>query len=125
MEDSYLKRSRKTNPNLQELIVELKRLSRENEAPIWREIAKRLAKPSRVWSEVNLATIDKHVKAKESVIVAGKLLGIGNLTKPVNIAAYSASASAIKKVEKSGGTLTKILELAEKNPKGSGIRIMG
>ena len=125
MEDSYLKRSRKTNPNLQELIVELKRLSRENEAPIWREIAKRLAKPSRVWSEVNLATIDKHAKAKESVIVAGKLLGIGNLSKPVNIAAYSASASAIKKVEQSGGSFTKILELAEKNPKGSGIRIMG
>jgi len=120
-----LKKSYKTNPNLDEQISELKTLSRENEAPIWREIAKRLEKPSRVWSEVNIASIDKFAKAKENVVVPGKLLGIGNLSKPVNIAAYSASAGAIKKVEQSGGTYVQIMELARKNPKGSGIRIMG
>lgn len=120
-----MKKSRKTNPNLEELIFELKRLSRENEASIWRDIAKRLEKPSRVWSEVNLTTVDKYADPKENIVVAGKLLGLGNLSKPVNIAAYSASASARKKVEKSGGKLMDILELAQANPKGSGVRIMG
>jgi len=120
-----LKNSRKTNPNLEELILELKRLSRDNEAPIWRTVAKKLEKPSRVWAEVNIASIDKHAKAKEFVLIPGKLLGTGNLTKPVNVAAYSASESARKKVEKAGGKFMTYTELAAENPKGSGIRIMG
>ncbi|MCK4267064.1 MAG: 50S ribosomal protein L18e [Thermoplasmata archaeon] len=125
MEVSALKRSYKTNPNLEEMVLELKRLSRENQAPIWRNIAKRLEKPLRVWAEVNVSTIDKHTKAKEFVIVPGKLLGTGMITKPVNVAAYSASASAIKKVEQAGGKFMGITELAALNPKGSGVRIMG
>jgi len=120
-----LKSSCKTNPNLEELIVELKRLSRENEAPIWRTIARKLEKPSRVWAEVNIASIDKHAKAKESVLIAGKLLGAGTISKAVNVAAYSASESAIKKVENAGGKFMQITELAKLNPKGSGIKIMG
>ena len=113
-----MKISRKTNPNLEDLIFELKRLSRENEAPIWRTVAKKLAKPSRVWAEVNIADVDKHSQAKESVLIPGKLLGTGNLTKPVNVAAYSASESAIKKVEQAGGKFMTFIELAEQNPKG-------
>ncbi|MDD4308500.1 MAG: 50S ribosomal protein L18e [Thermoplasmata archaeon] len=120
-----MKSSTKTNPNLDELIIELKRLSRENEAAIWRTIARKLEKPSRVWAEVNIASIDKHAKAKESILIAGKLLGTGTLTKSVTVAAYSASESAIKKVEGAGGKFMKIEELAKQNPKGSGIRIMG
>ncbi|MDO9537270.1 MAG: 50S ribosomal protein L18e [Thermoplasmata archaeon] len=123
-EGSALKSS-KTNPNLDELIFELKRLSRENEAPVWRTVATKLEKPSRVWAEVNLASIEKHAQAKESVVIAGKLLGAGTLSKPVNVAAYSASESAIKKLENAGGKFMKITELAKLNPKGSGIRIMG
>ena len=125
MEGSALKSSCKTNPNLEDLISELKRISRDNDAPIWRTIAKKLEKPSRVWAEVNIASIDKHAKPKESVLIAGKLLGNGMLTKPVNVAAYSASQSAIKKVENAGGKFMLIQELAKQNPKGSGIKIMG
>ena len=120
-----MRSSTKTNPNLEELIIELKRLSRENEAPIWRTIARKLEKPSRVWPEVNIASIDRYAKAKESVLIAGKLLGNGILTKPVNVAAYSASESAIRKVENAGGKFMRITELAADNPKGSGIKIMG
>jgi len=120
-----LKSSCKTNPNLEELIVELKRLSRVNEAPIWRTIARKLEKPSRVWAEVNIASIDRLAKPKESILIAGKLLGAGTISKPVNVAAYSASESAIKKVENAGGKFMNITELAKLNPKGSGIKIMG
>jgi len=120
-----LNNSKKTNPNLEKLISELKTLSRDNDAPIWRTIARKLEKPSRVWDEVNIATIDKHVQPKESVVIAGKLLGNGTLSRPVTVAAYSASENAIKKVEDAGGKFISITELAKQNPKGSGIRIMG
>jgi large subunit ribosomal protein L18e len=115
----------KSNPNLSELIIELKRLSRENKAPIWREVANRLEKPSRTWAEVNVSDIEKHAKPKEILVVPGKLLGVGILTKPVSIAAYSASAGAIKKVELAGGKFIHISAIAQANPKGSGLRLMG
>lgn len=120
-----MRSSRKTNPNLEELISELKKVSRDNQAQIWRTVAEKLEKPSRVWSEVNVATLEKHAKAKESVVIVGKLLGTGMLTKAVNVAAYSASESAIAKVERAGGKFIRIIDMASQNPKGSGVRIMG
>ena len=120
-----MKGIKKTNPNLESLIAELKTASRVNEAPIWRTVAKKLEKPARVWAEVNIASIEKYAQPKESVLIAGKLLGNGILTKPVTVAAYSASKMAIRKVERAGGRFIRIAELAAQNPKGSGIRIMG
>lgn len=115
----------KTDPNLEALISELKKVSRDNKAQIWRTVAEKLEKPARVWAEVNVATIEKHAKAKEAVVIAGKLLGTGTLTKAVTVAAYSASHSAIAKVERAGGKFVRISEMASQNPKGSGVRIMG
>ena len=120
-----MKRSCKTNPNLTDLISELKKVSRENDAPVWRTVAIKLEKPSRVWAEVNVAGLERHAKPKDSVVIAGKLLGTGMLTKAVNVAAFSASDSAVRKVEMAGGTFMHLGELARQNPKGSGIRIMG
>lgn len=120
-----MRNSRKTNPHLETLISELKAISRDNDAPIWRTIATKLEKPARNWAEVNIASIDKYAQPKESIIIAGKLLGHGTISKPVTVAAYSASESAIKKVEGAGGKFISIIELTKQNPKGSGIKIMG
>ena len=125
LEETELKTDRKTNPNTTELILELKKVSRENDAAIWRDIAKRLEKPASRWSEVNLSDINRLVKDKETVVVPGKLLGAGEITKAVNVAAFNASESAVNKLTDAGGKFMKINELAASNPKGSGIRIMG
>lgn len=120
-----MKINKKTNPNTTNLISELKKVSRDNDAAIWRDIARRLEKPSSRWSEVNLSEIDRHAKDKDTIVVPGKLLGSGNITKAVNVAAFKASESAKEKLESAGGKLMKIEELAASNPKGSGVRIMG
>ncbi|MCK4757753.1 MAG: 50S ribosomal protein L18e [Thermoplasmata archaeon] len=120
-----MKINKKTNPNTTSLILELKKVSRDNDAAIWRDIARRLEKPSSRWSEVNLSEIDRHAKDKDTIVIPGKLLGSGNITKAVNVAAFRASESAKKKLESAGGKLMKIEELAASNPKGSGVRIMG
>ena len=125
LEEPELKTDRKTNPYIHNLLQDLKRVSRENDAAIWRDIARRLEKPLSRWSEVNVGELDRTVKAKETVIIPGKLLGSGIITKPINIAAFNASESAKKKVEDAGGKYMSIGELAVNNPKGSGIRIMG
>ncbi len=43
---------KKTNPMLTALIQDLKKSAYENDAPIWKDIALRLEKPSRNWPVV-------------------------------------------------------------------------
>jgi len=115
----------KANPALVRLIAELRTLSREQQAPIWRDVAERLAARRRHWHEVNLSRVSRVAKEGETVVVPGVLLGSGELTKKVTIATYRASAGARTKVEKAGGTLLGLRDLAASNPKGSGVRILG
>lgn len=115
----------KTNPGLRILIQDLKKKSWENEAPIWRDIAKRLEKPTKHRIVVNLSRIDRFAKANDTVLVPGKLLAAGAITKPVKVAAYSFSASAIEKISAAGGECVSIESLVEKNPKGTNVRILG
>lgn len=115
----------KTNPVLIDLINQLKKQSIEKEAPIWKDIALRLEKSSKNWSEVNLKRISTHINDKETALVPGKVLSTGDLTKKVSIAAWSFSDKAVDKIKKAGGTSMSIEELMKKNPEGKNIRIMG
>jgi large subunit ribosomal protein L18e len=116
---------KKTDQGLVSLIFDLKKWSRENNAPIWRDIARRLEKPSRVWAEVNISRISLHTKKGETLIIPGKLLGAGDIDYPVTVAAFKATEGAKNKITAAGGTVLTIPELVDKNPKGSGVRIMG
>ncbi len=120
-----LPRQKKTNELLIKLIADLKKHSYENHAPIWKDIAKRLEKPSKSWAEVNIRRLAKYAKKGDTVIVPGKLLGSGNLDVPVTVAAYSFSESAKIKIRNSGGKSISISELVKINPKGKNIRIIG
>jgi large subunit ribosomal protein L18e len=120
-----MKTVRKTDPNLVNLISDLKRESREKDAAIWRDIAQRLEKPSRNWAEVNLSKLDRYANEGDVIVVAGKVLGAGSLKKKVTVAAFKFSESAAKAIEEAGGKRMSIIELVENNPAGNGVRIMG
>jgi large subunit ribosomal protein L18e len=123
-EESDMVKHKKTNPILLETIDQLKKVSRENDAPIWRDIAKRLEKSRKNWAEVNISKLTL-LKEGETAVIAGKLLGAGMLEKAVRVAAFSCSDSAAAKISAVGGKLYTIPELMEMNPKGTNIRIMG
>ena len=72
---------RKSNPALVGLINDLKAAGRENEAPIWRDIAIRLEKPSRNWAQVNISKIEAYARDGENVIIPGNVLGSGDIAK--------------------------------------------
>ena len=116
----------KTNPQLVALINDLKAKTREDpKAAIWRDIALRLEAPSRVWAEANLSKIEKYAAEGETVIVPGKVLAAGDISKKVNVAAYSFSAKAAAAIVAAGGKTMTIRELMDENPTGSKVRIMG
>lgn len=115
----------KSNPNLVQLVADLRRTSKEEAAPIWRAVADRVEGPLRNRPEVNLSRIERYAKPQEVLVVPGKLLGSGQISKAVTVAALQASASARRKVEGAGGRVVTIRELVRGNPKGKGVRIMG
>lgn len=114
----------KTNPMLLSLIHELKKVSHEQDAPIWKDIALRLEKPLRNWPVVNLSKIDRYVDEKETALIPGKVLSVGLLTKKISIAAWSFSDKSIEKIKKAGAKHMSLEELVKKNPTGKNIRIV-
>ena len=106
-----------TNPELKKLIITLKKTKK----PAFIKIAETLEKPRRKRIEVNLWKINKHAKEGELIIVPGKVLAYGKLTKKVTIASFNASEKAIEKINKTGKYITIEEAIKEK----ARIRIMG
>ena len=95
--------NRKSNAELVQAITSLKKAARDNDAPIWKSIAKRLEGPSRNWPTVNISKLEYNSQKNSKNVVPGKLMGSGNLTKKVTVSAYSFTKSATEKIEKAGG----------------------
>ncbi|MFQ6050994.1 MAG: 50S ribosomal protein L18e [Candidatus Hydrothermarchaeota archaeon] len=115
---------RTTNPLLKDTIIKLEKISKENSVNIWRDLAERLKKPRRMRAEVNLSKINRYSKPNDTVAVPGKVLGSGSISHPVSVGAFGFSKSAIEKIKDSGGECLSLVELAKKNPKGTGVIIM-
>jgi large subunit ribosomal protein L18e len=120
-----MKHNYKTNTQLLDLISGLKTQSREKEVPLWRDIALRLERPSRNYSEVNLSRINRYTKEKDVVLIPGKVLGAGELDHQLTVAAVSFSANAKSKITAAGGSCLTIDELMNRNPEGSRVRLIG
>ena len=114
----------KTDPALIALIGDLKAKERENGAAIWRDIAKRLEKPKSNWAETNLSKLDRYAKDGETIIVPGKVLAAGSISKKITVAAYGFSAKAESGIKAAGGKTMTIAALMAENPKGSKVRIL-
>lgn len=113
-----------TNIVLRKLIRRLRKAANEHGAPIWDYVAELLSKPARKRVVVNLSRINRYTEVGETVIVPGKVLGAGSIEKPVSVAAFSFSFSAVEKIRRAGGRVMTIEDLLKENPKGSGVRVI-
>ena len=106
------------------LIADLKANARETGANVWKDVAARLEKPRRTHAEVNLGRIERYAREDETVVVPGKVLGSGALTKAVTVAAVDFSSSAETKIEQADGDPINLEQALERNPDGSNVRVM-
>jgi large subunit ribosomal protein L18e len=120
-----MRQSNTTNDNLKELLIELKRVSSTNDAPIWKKIASDLSQPTRQRKVVNLSKISRYTKEDETVVVPGKVLSCGNINHKIKVAAFSFSKEAKDKIKAVKGDTMSIQELIKSNPKGKGLKILG
>ena len=119
-----MKRTGPTNQHLAGLIQDLRKKANEHDSAIWKRVADDLAKPSRQRRIVNLYKLNKSTKEGETVVVPGKVLGIGELNHKLTVAAWAFSGSAFEKINKIGKAIL-INELIKESPKGKRVRIIG
>lgn len=108
----------KTHPVLVETLI----LARKHKA--WHKIAHVLAGSTREHAAVNLGFLDKKTKEGDTVIVTGKVLGTGSLTKKIRICALSFSDSAHQKLKNVKAETATILDEIKKNPKAEGLTLI-
>ncbi|MBM5805380.1 MAG: 50S ribosomal protein L18e [Candidatus Verstraetearchaeota archaeon] len=119
-----VKRTLPTSPRTRHIIKLLRRASRSNNADVWRSLSDSLSAPSRRSVAINLSKIDKLTKKGDFVAVSGKVLGFGNVSKKVDVAALSFSQTAKAKIAQSGGRAVSLEVLLKLNPRGRGVKIL-
>jgi len=103
-------------------LIETTRNANKNKA--WLKVAQILSAPTRDYSSVNLEKVDKETKAGDTVVVPGKVLGSGELTKKVRICALSFSSSALIKMKSTKSEAVSINDEIKLNPKAEGVKII-
>jgi len=112
------KLQRKTNPELRETILAAKKGTK------WLEVANLVSRPKRVSIKVNLDSIEKNSKEGDIIVIPGKVLGKGNLTKKIKVVAFSFSESVDEKLDKAKCEKIRIIDEIKKNPEAKNIKIL-
>ncbi len=112
------------NQRLQELIGSLKKQSMEQKTGVWKRVAIELERPTRQQRVVNLSKIEKYANENDVVVVPGKLLSGGDLTKKVVIIAFNYSDKTLDKINGRAQVIS-IEEGMKKYPNAKNIKIIG
>ena len=113
------------NPEHVELLRFLRKKSNDAEANLWNTIAEKLGVPKHRRVSINISHMNRYSSNGETVIVPGKVLGAGDLDHKISVAAFSFSKRAKEKIEHAGGECLTIQTLVNRNPKGTGVKIIG
>jgi len=119
---SKTKIEKQTNRKKNIDLVETIRNSKKNSS--WFEIANLLSSPRKNMVSLNLEEINKNVKDGEIIVVPGKILSQGEMSKKIKIIALGFSEKAKEKLSRSKIEFSNINEEIKKNPSMKGIKIL-
>ncbi|MBS3086375.1 50S ribosomal protein L18e [Candidatus Pacearchaeota archaeon] len=107
-----------------EVLVETIRAAKKTGSEFWMQVASILSSPRRQKVAVNLNDIEKSTKEGDSIVVPGKVLSQGELSKKVAIVAFAFSDKTKEKLLKTKSQAITIMEEIKKNPGAKGVRIL-
>lgn len=113
-------KNRKENPVLLSLVETLGKDKKQ----IWKRVVYELSRPRRMRVQVNISKLESYGKDGGTIIVPGKVLGSGNLTKKITVAAFSFSDTAKKLITDAGGKAVSIESIYKTNPSGRDVVIL-
>lgn len=109
---------RKTSSEIVETVISAKKHNG------WLEVAAILSGPRKNHITINLSEINKQAGEKEVIVIPGKVLSVGDLTKKVKISALNCSEKAREKILKSGSKILSISEEIKQNPDAKSVKIL-
>lgn len=118
-----VKRTGPTNYQTQVLLDEIR--PKTLKSRFWKRVAGEISRPARMRRIVNIYKINFFAQDGETIVVPGKVLGVGELGKKVEVAALSFSNDAKEKILAAKGKVMTIKELLQKNPEAKKVRILG
>ena len=114
----------KGNPELLRVIHELRVAARSHDAPVWASVADRLERARHQTPAVNVGQLERIASPDETLVVPGKVLADGRISKKLTVAAFSYSAAARSKIQAAGGATLSLHDLVHSKPDGTGVRIV-
>ena len=90
----------------------------------WLPIARIVSGPTRDYSDINLKEIELKADEGDTIIVPGKILGTGDISKKIRICALYFSENAREKLKKNKSEIATIIDEIKKNPKAEGVKIL-
>ena len=120
-----MKKKGPRNEEVRNAIALLEKAARKGKQGIWKDVASRLGKPRRGRAAVNLWKLEKVSSklGKKYMLVPGKVLSYGTLSRPVNVIALEFSEAAAKKISENGKAMS-IAEALEAKVKPSEVAII-
>ena len=88
-----------TDPNTIKLI----QIMEKKKGKFYLRLSRHLSKSTRIKKPVNVTKIGRFANSNEAVVVPGKVLGSGDIKRPVKVYALSFSKDARKKIKSAGG----------------------
>lgn len=98
---------------------------RETKRPIWKAVYKMLKAPVRKERRVNVSKLNRVVPEGATVVVPGKVLGNGTITKRMTVVALDFSNRATEKIKRAGGKAVFLTTFVKKDAKKKGLVIVG
>jgi len=110
--------TKKGNKSLVETII----LAKKNSS--WISVANVLTGPARKKININVGELDSKIEDEEMIVIPGKVLSGGEITKKLKIAALNYSEKAKEKLLKAGCEVLSLDEAIAKNKEAKGVKII-
>ncbi len=109
---------RKTNPDVRKtLVLAIKH-------PSWHKLAQILSSSTRAYAARNLFELDKQTTEGDTIVIPGKVLSQGDITKKIRIAALSISTTAKEKLKRTKSEFVPLDEEIKKNPRAEAVKLL-
>ncbi|MBS3082082.1 50S ribosomal protein L18e [Candidatus Pacearchaeota archaeon] len=90
----------------------------------WQSVAQIISGSRRKYSAVNIGRIEKESSEGDLIVVPGKVLGNGNLSKKLKVCALYFSESAVDKIKQNKGEVVQIIDEIKNNPNAEGVKLI-
>ncbi len=115
----------KNNALRLKIAYSLRKHGKQEKEGIWKDASEALLDPRRNRPSVNIGEISRNTSDGSKALIAGKVLGGGEMNHKVTVAAFSFSESAKQKIVSSGGKCMSLQEFMDSKIGRKGVVVLG